>query len=200
MAGASRGAFFRKVEFHANGSLAVKSKRGISFCATAGVLCVAFALSAAPPDEAADDPDESGRVSVAVARRRAKLMHGIYASTLEVMHDHYFHKNRSTVPARALEEVFAEMARRSKAEARWIAVNTRAMSVNHEPRDEFEKQAAKQIAAGKDEFEQVEAGYYRRAAPIPLAAGCVGCHSGFSSGAAKTPRFAGLVISIPVHE
>jgi cytochrome c553 len=74
------------------------------------------------------------------------------------------------------------------------------MSVNHEPRDEFEKQAAKQIAAGKDEFEQVEAGYYRRAAPIPLAAGCVACHSGFSASAAKTPRFAGLVIRIPVHE
>ena len=41
------------------------------------------------------------------------------------------------------------------------------MGVNHEPRTEFEKQAAKEVPAGKEEFETVEKGYYRRAGSIP---------------------------------
>ena len=178
-----------------------------------GVLCVAIAWGAeAPPEGAASKPGESEqaaaaepenvehRVSVATARERAKLMHRIYAATLDVMHDRYFHNNRAVVPARAMEDVFDEMASQSSVEARWISVNTRAMSLNHEPQTEFDKAAAKEIAAGKDEYERVENGYYRRAGAIPLGSGCVNCHAGFFKAPPKNPRFAGLVISVPVNE
>jgi hypothetical protein len=179
---------------------------------TTGALCMAFALCAELPGDQENKPrggeqaapgepsaDEK-RVSVAVARERAKLMHEIYAATLEMMHDRYFHDSRAVVPARALEDVFSELAKGSKVEARWISVNTRAMSIRHEPRNDFEKHAAAEISAGKDEYELVERGYYHRAGAIPLAAGCVNCHSGFLKAPPKSPRFAGLVISVPVNE
>jgi len=143
-------------------------------------------------------PDEDAGVAVAVARDRAKLMHDIYAATLDVMHERYFHGARAIVPARAMEDVFAEIERQSKVEARWIAVNMKAMSINHEPKSEFEKRAAKEISAGKTELEVVEGGFYRRAGAIPLANNCISCHDGFFKEPSKTPRFAGLVISIPV--
>src|SRR5690606_27916382 len=101
------------------------------------------------------------RVSLEVARDRARFMHRIYAATLEVMHDHYFHGERATVPARAMEDIFDVLDRQTKIQAHWIAVNTKAMSIGHEPETEFEKQAAKEIAAGKEEFEKVEKGVYR---------------------------------------
>jgi len=181
-----------------------------SICAAAGVLCVAAALRAEPPvaesggskdknpsaiDSQADPADP---VSIAVARDRAKVMHDVYAASLEMMHHRYFHRNRAVVPARAMEDVFKEIKRQSNVEARWIAVNMKAMSINHVPESEFEKEAAREIAAGKPEIEIVEGGYYRRAGAIPLANGCIGCHGGLFSGPSKTPKFAGLIISVPV--
>jgi hypothetical protein len=61
------------------------------------------------------------------------------------------------------------MEAQSNLKAKWIAVNTKAMSIHHEPSSEFEKKVAAAIAAGKGEFALVEDGYYRRAAAIPLA-------------------------------
>lgn len=187
-----------------------------------GAICVAVALCAEPasPEPASPEPagaaaskpggdeqhapakavDENHRVPVPVARERAELMHRMYAATLDVLHDRYFHDSRAMVPARAMEDIFAEMARQSQVEARWISVNMRAMSLSHEPRDEFEKSAAKEITAGKDHYESVENGYYRRAGAIPLGSSCVNCHGGFFKQPSKTPRFAGLVISVPVKD
>lgn len=148
-------------------------------------------------DDAGGEPNP---VPLAVARDRAKLMHTIYAATLDSLHHHFFRRDRSVLPARAMEDIFAEVDRQSKIKSRWIAVNTTAMSVNHEPKTAFEKKAAAEITAGKTEFEQVDKGYYYRAGSIPLGSGCVGCHTAFFSKDIKTPRFAGLVIAIPVKE
>jgi hypothetical protein len=135
---------------------------------------------------------------VARARERAALLQKVYIATLEVMHERYFHGETAMVPARALEDVFKEMSRQEKIQARWISVNTKAMSVNHEPKSDFEKLAAKEIAAGKESMEQVDDGLYQRAAAVPLADGCVACHTGFFAAPPKTPRFAGLVLRIPL--
>lgn len=141
------------------------------------------------------------RVSVEVARERATLMHKIYESTLHAMHRHYFRKEQATLPARALEDVFSEVMNDTKAEARWIAVNTRAMSIDHEPETEFENQAVKAISKGNDQVELVEGGYYRRATVISLSGGCLNCHNiGPLAPPPKSPRYAGLVISIPVKD
>lgn len=152
---------------------------------------------------AAEDasPVESERpLSIEAAKDRARVMHTIYAATLDAMHHHYFHANKSVLPARALEDVFADVARDTKSTARWIAVNTKAMSVDHEPATEFERKAAAELSTGKAEFTTVENGYFRRAGGIQLGAGCVSCHTGAFSKPPTTPRYVGLVVSIPVRE
>lgn len=179
-----------------------------------GLLCVTAPLWAGPPGEAPAAPGETPakagakpeekvkgeKTTVAVARERARLMHDLYSSTLDAMHHHYFRTNRAMIPARAMEDVFEEMSERWNVESRWIAVNTQAMGVDHKPQDDFEKKAARELGAGKDSIEVVEDGAYRRAGAIPLGSGCVSCHAGFFAGNAKTPRFAGLVISVPLDE
>lgn len=154
-----------------------------------GALC-------AEPSAAAREDDT--RVSVETARDRAKLMHRIYSATLDVMHHHYFDVNKAVLPARAMEDVFDELARQSNIKARWIAVNTKAMSVPHEPKSDFEREAAQAIASGKESFERVEGGVYHRAGVIPLTAGCINCHANAFANPPKTPRYAGLVISVPL--
>ena len=164
------------------------------------VAVVALAIVAAEPpgSEADSSAAEVPRVSVAVARDRAKLLHEVYTATLDVIHERYFHGERAVVPARALEDVFAEVERKYNVQARWIAVNTKAMSLNHEPKGEFEKDAAAALAKGETEFERIEKGEYRRAAPILLHAECVSCHTAFFTQVPKTPRYAGLIIRLPI--
>ncbi|MEZ6034817.1 MAG: DUF3365 domain-containing protein [Planctomycetaceae bacterium] len=162
--------------------------------------------AAASPDNAVtEDGQESQtehqelqRVSIAVARDRARLMHTIYLSTLDVMHDRYFHADRAIVPARAMEDVFAEIDDQTGAKANWISVNLKAMSINHEPKTDFERKAAREIAVGKSEIEQIDGGLYRRATAIPMAGGCISCHGGLFRQQSKTEKFTGLVITIPV--
>lgn len=181
-------------------------RKGIFGLGLLAILGMSLGVSAEPPkdDSQTEKPEaaalDSSRVPLAVARDRARLLHASYAATLDVMHRHYFRSDHAVLPARAMEDVFARMAQESKVKARWIAVNTTAMSVQHEPKSEFEKQAAAVLAEGKPEFEQVENGYYRRAGAIPLGTGCVHCHTKLFGGTPNAPRFAGLVISVPVSE
>lgn len=174
----------------------------------AGILCIVAALCAQPPagagpnannPRASDSVNEKDRVSVIVARDRAKTMQSIYSATLDMLHHRYFRNDKAVLPARAMEDVFTEIKLQSKVEAQWISVNMKAMSVDHEPKTDFEKRAAREIAAGKLEYEVVEDGYYRRAVAIPLKNGCIGCHGGMFKELSKTPKFAGLVISVPVN-
>ena len=45
-------------------------------------------------------PAGGEKPAVAKAREQAKLMHGIYASTLDAMHHYYFRTDRAVLPAR----------------------------------------------------------------------------------------------------
>lgn len=138
------------------------------------------------------------RVAIATAKDRVKVLHEVYSATLDSMHHHFFRRDRAVLPARAMDDIFAAVDKTTKIQARWIAVNTPAMSLDHEPESEFEKKAAAELGAGKSEWESVEKDFYRRATPIPLESGCVGCHTKFGGPNDKTPRFAGLVVSIPL--
>lgn len=195
----------------------MKTRWMLGLCAgivTSGALCLGIAQSQdAKPTEPAKTPaetpvtadksrEETPRATVTAAREQAKLMHNIYETTMDVMHRRYFRADRSVLPARAMEDVFNEIGRSTNAKANWISVNTKAMSINHEPATEFEKQAAREIAAGKESFELVENGVYQRAGRIPLGGSCINCHSNsfLPPSNFKSPRFAGLVIRIPIEE
>jgi hypothetical protein len=170
--------------------------------ATACLVSITSHLPAAPPEAGATgketpvDPDK--RVTLERARERARLAGDIYTASLHMLHHHYFLREKSVVPARAMEDVFDQIHRDRHINARWISVNAKAMSIDHEPQSEFEKNAAKALAAGEDAFELVEGGRYRVATPIPLRGGCMHCHGSFGGSESKIKHYAGLVIEIPI--
>lgn len=150
------------------------------------------ARAAEPRSKIAESP------TLVAARERAALTHVIYATTMEMLHRHYFRRGQAVLPARAMEDVFAEVAEQTKVEGSWIAVNTKAMSVHHEPKTDFEKQAAAAMAAGKERFEAVDQGVLRIARPVLLSEGCVNCHTGMFRSQPSTPRMAGLIVAVPL--
>lgn len=176
---------------------------GAALLSSLGTIAAQDPPQGAAPAEStvsAANEAETPRVSLEVAKDRARLMHELYLTTMDVIHDRYFHGDRAMVPARALEDVFKEMERTTHAKARWISVNLKAMSIDHDPATEFEKRAARELADGTPQIETVEDGYYRRAGSVPLTGGCLSCHAGFFNKPSTTPKFAGLVISIPIVE
>ena len=174
------------------------------------ICSLSVSLSADDPDPVQPAKDVSTnekaeqkdikRLSLKEAQARARLLHNVYSSTLDVMHHHYFREDRSAIPARVMVDIFAELEAEESIQARWISVNAKAMSIDHKPSDEFEKLAARELAKGNDTFEKIEDGVYRRAGAISLMnRGCLGCHLGLGV-SAKKDRFAGLVINIPILE
>lgn len=180
-----------------NHSISIESLAKCLLAATA-IGCVVWLPLAEADDTQRESKESAQRVSLAAAKDRAKVLHAVYLSTLDVMHRQYFHGDRAVVPARALEDVFRDMKREQNIEAKWISVNVRAMSIDHKPETAFEKRAAGEIAKGKESIETVEDGFYRRAGRVSLGGGCIGCHEGFSLNRSTSRKFAGLVISIPV--
>lgn len=132
-------------------------------------------------------------------RRQAKLLHSTYEATLHTVHREYFREGgRTPIPARVLEEVFYWVDEETRGETRWIAVNTEAMSIDHNAESEFEKQAVKVLSTGEEEYEQVEGGMYRRVGAITLFASCLKCHESAATQLRTKRRVAGLVINIPI--
>lgn len=155
-------------------------------------------LAPARPAIGEESSGKSSRsASIEEVRDRATLLHQVYASTLDVMHKRYFHDEDADVPARAMEDVFADVKRQTQIDARWIAATMRAMNIDHDPETAFEKHAARQITSGKRDVEQIQNGVYRRAFAVPLSGGCIQCH-GRAVGGSTRKQFAALVIQMPV--
>jgi len=131
------------------------------------------------------------------ARIRARVLYETIHGTLQVMHRDFFDPTqRLSIPSRSLEDVFKELARSWQVNVHWLAVNAEPMNVDNKPRDDFEREAVKQLAAGKAEHEALEGNLYRFAGSIRLSSQCLKCH--LPRRTSTEDRFAGLVISMGV--
>ena len=152
----------------------------------------------------ADEPAQKSRSSVipppttvVEARARARLLHETIHGSLQVMHRDFFDEDESLfIPSASLEDVFSELSKSYDVDARWLIVDTDVVNVDHQPKDEFEKKAAKELARGKPYFESTEKDRYRYAGPIRLASQCLKCH--VKSRTKTDDRTAGLLISMPL--
>ena len=133
------------------------------------------------------------------ARARSRLLHETIHATLQIVHHQYFRDDEGMlIPAQTMKSVFKELDRGCDVKLRWLAVDADAMNVDHEPQDEFERNAVKALSSGKDEFEATEDGLYRHAGSITLSSECLGCH--LPSRTSTEDRAAGLVISMRIEE
>jgi Protein of unknown function (DUF3365) len=174
-----------------------------SACAV-GMIVVGFALTllgtgATPPDEPTKAAATAPRPSASEARERAKLLHGTIHDALQIVHSRYFREDEGLpIPAAAFRLVFQGMAERNGVELHWLAVDTKAMNIDHKPRNEFEKEAVDVLVSGKEEHELAADGVYRHVGPITLGSECLKCHlPGRSS---NKSRLAGLVITMPIEK
>lgn len=158
-------------------------------------VCAVEARAETPATAAA--AKEQPLPTVDEARRRAEILHEAMHATLQVVHLQYFREDEGlAIPAATLRSVFRELGRRQGVELRWLAVNAQAMNTDHEPRTDFEKEAAAKLTAGATSHEQTDGGTYRRVGAIVLESECLKCHQPTRTD--TRPRTAGLLIAMPV--
>jgi hypothetical protein len=163
----------------------------------AGFVLTMFGSGATPPGKPSQVAAIAPRPSLEEARERAKLLHGTIHDTLQIVHSRFYREDEGLpIPAATLKLVFRGLAERNDIELRWLAVEARAMNIDHNPRDEFETQAVKALRSGKDEYELAADGVYRHVGLITLGADCLKCH--MSGRTSNKSRVAGLVIAIPI--
>ena len=115
------------------------------------------------------------------------------------MHRDFFRKEESTrIPSRSLEDVFETLEKEQQINLHWLAVDTKAMSIDHEAKTEIEKEAVEHLKKREGDFEKAFETQFVFAGSIRLSAVCLSCHlPGRSS---NDDRFAGLMISLPIRE
>jgi len=173
------------------------------------VLLVVLSISVVDAEEPASKPEPLPSVSSPAAprkllptpdeaRNQAELLHESLHATLQTVHHQYYREDEGLpIPAAALKNVFRSLERDRKLEIRWLAVNAQAMNVDHQAKTDFEKEAVKAIAAGKESVEETSNGLYRHVGSIALTSECLKCHAPMRKN--NKARLAGLLIGIPVR-
>jgi len=123
-------------------------------------------------------PDEPERLTPKEARRTIALLDRTYQSALRQIHRRFPVGNgQPVVAAVAIRDVQREVGATMGLSSRFLAVGTKAMNPDHEPKDAFEREAAQELKRGARWVEAQEAGRLRVATTVPLGGGCFPCHS-----------------------
>jgi len=140
-------------------------------------------------------PTSEERMTVKEARRSIAVLNAVYQSTLRQVHRRFpVGTGQPVVAALVLRDVQRELGAGAAPASRFLAVKTKAMNPDHEPRDVFERRAAEELARGARWVERIEEGRLRAATPVPLGGGCFPCHSTPAGGVA----LAAISWSVPI--
>lgn len=167
------------------------------WCLLAAVLTEgSTGMPSASESQSTAVPAVAGAPGSREALERARLLHTAFHGALGVMHRDFFRKNGAkAIPSRSLDDVFRAVKEEHGVTVAWLASPETAMNVDHHPRDDFERDALRQIKAGRREVSVVSGGMLRFAGAIPLQNECLKCH--VKERTSLEDRFAGLSITIP---
>lgn len=166
---------------------------------TLGAAAVAAGLPPAPPVKAYPAPplpEEPERMSLEEARRTIVLLDRTYQSALRQIHRRFPVGNgQPVVAAVAVRDVQREVSTSTALSSHFLAVGTKAMNPDHEPKDAFERQAVDELKRGARWVEAQDDGRLRVATIVPLGGGCFPCHSTPGGGTVQ----AAISWSVPVQ-
>ncbi len=147
-------------------------------CGTLVLACSALILAATPLKPPAPNP------AVERARREVHLLDDVYKSAIVLITEHYVDDKHSLAAGTAFKVLFKSMKDKGWHEVRLIDALGEPINPENSPRDDFEREAVKQMLAGKTYYERIETKngkqFLHAATPIPLVMEkCTMCHDNF---------------------
>lgn len=140
-----------------------------------GLGVLAQGLSQAQNKDAKADP------AVERARKQVRMLDDVYKTAVVLITDKYVHKDTDLPAATAAKALFAAIKKKGWHEVRLVDATDEPIVPENSPRDDFEKEAVKQLLAGKAGYEQIiekdKKRFLRSATPIPVVMEkCTMCH------------------------
>ncbi len=162
-----------------------------SVAVLAGLLSAAD-VSRAPAPEA-----------VARTRKQVKMLDDLYKTAVVLITKHYVEGKQSASAGTAAKLIFKEMKAKGHHDVEILDATGQPYNDENVANDDFEKEAIKQLKAGKSFVEQVVSkdgkDYFRAATPIPVVLDkCIQCHENYRDVKPGAPIGA-LIYTLPIE-
>jgi hypothetical protein len=136
-------------------------------------------------------------------RKQVRMLDDLYKTAIVLITDKYVHSDADLPAGTAFQALFGAMKKKGWHEVRLLDATGEPLVAKNAPADDFEKEAIKQVLAGKAGHEQVvekdKQRYLRSATVIPVVMKkCVMCHAHYED--AKPGQAIGaLSYTIPIE-
>jgi len=165
---------------------------------TFALFVAGSALPSAEKDAA--KPDEA---AVKRARKTVRMLDDIYKQAIILITDKYVNTKKDFPAGRAAVKWLNDIGKAGWPKTRLIDVSGEPYSAKNVAEDDFEKEAVKQIKAGKGYFEKVEdkdgKHHLRAMTAIPVVSTkCIMCHENYKA-AKKGEAIGALSYTVPIE-
>ena len=148
------------------------------------VLAAVFAIAAAglgQPRSQAQNKDEKADPALERARKQVRMLDDLYKTAIVLITDKYVNSDTDLPAGTAFQALFGAMKKKGWHEVRLVDATGEPIVERNAPADDFEKEAIKQLLAGKPGYEKVvqkgSERYLRSATTIPVVMKkCTMCH------------------------
>lgn len=156
-------------------------------CALLALSCV-LAMDGKSGQAAPAAGTEKGVDQAALARTRklVQMLDDIYKTAIVLVTKHYVEESSDLPAGEAFKALFETVRAKGWHEVRLLDATGKPVEASNAPRDEFEREAIRELKNGKTYFEKVETRqgqpYLRAATAIPVVMDkCVMCHSHYKN-------------------
>jgi Protein of unknown function (DUF3365) len=151
----------------------------------------------------ADNKSEKEDPALARTRKQVLMLDDLYKNAVVLITDKYVNSDADLPAGSAFKALFGAMKKKGWHEVRLLDATGDPIQKSNLPADDFEKEAIKQLLAGKPGYEQVvekdNKRLLRSATPIPVVMKkCVMCHPHYENAKADQPIGA-LSYTIPIE-
>lgn len=152
---------------------------------------------------AADAGKSPSAEKVASARKEVKMLDDLYKTAVVLITKHYVNDKQTASAGTAAKLLFKSMKEKGHHDAKILDATGKPYNDENVASDDFEKDAIKQLKAGKSFVEQVVSKdgkhFFRAATPVPVVMDkCILCHENYRDVKAGTPIGA-LVYTLPIE-
>ena len=164
-----------------------------------GIAATGWAVSVAGQDENPKPP----KAAVERARKTVKMLDHIYKTAIVLITDKYVHDTDDFAAGAAAVQWFDGITKAGFHEVRLIDATGQPYDDDNVARDDFEREAIRQLKAGKPGHEQIveQKGkpYLRSVTPVPVVLEkCIMCHPHYED-AAKGEAIGAISYTVPIE-
>ena len=173
-----------------------------SLILTAAIVAGSFAV---PKTGTANEPmavEDAKDPAVERARREVRMLDDIYKTAIVLVTEHYVHDDTDLAAGSAFKALFEAVGKKGWHEVRLVDATGKPYSDQNLPKAGFEKDAIKQILAGKGSVDKVvvegDKKFLYAATAIPVVMEkCIMCHENYR-GVAKGKAIGALSYKVPI--